>query len=943
MNAVVKRNFAVKPVVAALTLAFAAVNAYAITPNQMPGAGRVTNVSTGATAFGGGVGTNVANLVSGSTIDLAGAANPRAVIQWGGVAGTGELLNPAGFNIGASATLNFTNSGGGLGSVLNIDASGAASQILGTLDASTGGAISVFVSNANGISVTGNARIIAPLGVGLLGADLTGATAKHDFVRNNGAGVSFIDITGGQSTVTIGPLASINGDAVLNMPAQYVLLAGGDVTNMGNVFGSQVAVAAGMRASPGTDMVNGVAKTTVNRLWKGVYGAYSAVDGNLGTTAPHIEVAAAGKNFVNTGSVNAACCSWPLSSFPTYIGVAASGNISSGTAADTSQLVGLFTDGTVVLDTFGATSKTELYNGVAGWTSPSSLFGVNINQQTKATGDVTINTITVGSNPSALTTTGPVNISGSNVVISSTINHKLDSAGGKQGNWDLNIYGSKSVTITADIGAGQDVYVGASGPITISGNVTSDTDELGAGGIYIYNAGLQSGNTTTISGNLFTAKTSSGDIQIYNYGLANSNVNISGTLTTHNGADVWVYSRGNLKFSGTINSDHDALISALGTQVSLQGPINADAAGATGGFIAFAAPHAATKLYPAAVLTSPAVNLGYDAWNGVWSGTGSIVGVNASGAPYTTAAQKPAAQIITNTLVADLLGNMNAPIAGNTNWLLNSMQVAALDPTLPITASISAVGAGAQFINVGFTGNLIVDSGATATPFSGIGLTTGFFPAGGLIGNGGSQMILNASGSMDIVADSGAQFATWAGGPGFNGNGFFEFPGGTVFKSVDPLTQFVPVYNAWTTVAQAYQGQFYESDSSIFVLSYSATNGNSWGNYNRMPVGGTPSIYQIAQDPPTGVANRFGFLPAPECTAPEHLLVGDHRRGGQHLPDHGGRGRLRLGAGERGADTELSFAAQPELNKGAFGRPFSNPHRPQTRQSMSRHFRIASP
>ena len=468
------------------------------------------------------------------------------------------------------------------------------------------------------------------------------------------------------------------------------------------------------------------------------------------------------------------------------------------------------------------------------------------------------------------------------------------------------------------------------GPITISGNVTSDTDELGAGGIYIYNYGLQSGNTTTISGNLFTAKTSSGDIQIYNYGLANSNVNISGTLTTHNGADVWVYSRGNLKFSGTINSDHDALISALGTQVSLQGPINADAAGATGGFIAFAAPHAATKLYPAAVLTSPAVNLGYDAWNGVWSGTGSIVGVNASGAPYTTAAQKPAAQIVTNTLVADLLGNMNAPIAGNTNWLLNQHAGggAGSDPA----DHCQHLGGGCRSsssINVGFTGNLIVDSGATVTPFSGIGLTTGFFPAGGLIGNGGSQMILNASGSMDIVADSGAQFATWAGGPGFNGNGFFEFPGGTVFKSVDPLTQFVPVYNAWTTVAQAYQGQFYESDSSIFALSYSATNGNSWGNYNRMPVGGTPSIYQIAQDPPTGVANRFGFLPAPDAPHQNTYSLEITGGRGQHLPDHGGRGRLRLGAGERGADTELSFAAQPELNKGAFGRPFSNPHRPQ--------------
>ena len=789
MNAVVKRNFAVKPVVAALTLAFAAVNAYAITPNQMPGAGRVTNVSTGATVNGGGVGTNVSNLVSApdlvtSNIDLAGACSPRAVIQWGGVAGTGELLNPAGFNIGASAILNFTNSGRRRGV-------GAEHRRQRGRIADPGHAECVPGRSDFGVRVERQRHLgdrqCADHRAVWRGAARRGSHRRHGEARfrpQQRYGGSFIDITGGQSTVTIGPLASINGDAVLNVPAQYVLLAGGDVTNMGNVFGSQVAVAAGMRASPGTDIVNGVAKTTVNRLWSTEFYYVSlAPTGSAGGWQSRHDGAAhrsgGGRQEFRQHRLGQRRLprSWPLCLSPTYIGVAASGNISSGTAADTSQLVGLFTDGTVVLDTFGATSKTELYNGVAGWTSPSSLFGVNINQQTKATGDVTINTITVGSNPSALTTTGPVNISGSNVVISSTINHKLDSAGGKQGNWDLNIYGSKSVTITADIGAGQDVYVGASGPITISGNVTSDTDELGAGGIYIYNAGLQSGNTTTISGNLFTAKTSSGDIQIYNYGLANSNVNISGTLTTHNGADVWVYSRGNLKFSGTINSDHDALISALGTQVSLQGPINADAAGATGGFIAFAAPHAATKLYPAAVLTSPAVNLGYDAWNGVWSGTGSIVGVNASGAPYTTAAQKPAAQIITNTLVADLLGNMNAPIAGNTNWLLNSMQVAALDPTLPITASISAVGAGAQFINVGFTGNLIVDSGATATPFSGIGLTTGFFPAGGLIGNGGSQMILNASGSMDIVADSGAQVRHLGGRTWLQRERFLRVPG----------------------------------------------------------------------------------------------------------------------------------------------------------------------
>ena len=67
-------------------------------------------------------------------------------------------------------------------------------------------------------------------------------------------------------------------------------------------------------------------------------------------------------------------------------------------------------------------------------------------------------------------------IFGGNVTINSTINHKDKAGGGTQGDYDLIIDGSKSVTIAADVGAGQDVSIFSGGPLTISGNVLSDTD-----------------------------------------------------------------------------------------------------------------------------------------------------------------------------------------------------------------------------------------------------------------------------------------------------------------------------------------------------------------------------------------------------------------------------------------------------------------------------------
>jgi hypothetical protein len=590
------------------------------------------------------------------------------------------------------------------------------------------------------------------------------------------------------------------------------------------------------------------------------------VNGNLGTAAGNLAISTATGSFTNLGTISSSNNLAPFPGAPSYIGIAAASNITSGTLGDTSQLVGLFSDGGVVTDTFSASGSTQLYNVVEAYTIGNTLPFLNVNQQTKAAGDVTINTLIAGANPSSITTTGGVNINGGAININSTINDKANSAGGKQFDVDLNITGTKSISVTANVGAGRNVNIfiyppGPGGPLTISGNVLSDQDANGNGGIYVGNYSTGA-SVTTISGNLTTNKASFGSISVYNNGSAASNLIIGGTLTTHHGEDITIFSNGNYTQTGTINSDFDVHMSVNGFTSSIQGPINGDLGGFGNGEISYAAPFAQTKLGPTGVLTAPAVLLGYHSNLGQWTGTGSITGVGPTGAAYTGLAQKPAAQIVTDNLVLDLLGSFNAPIAGNTNFLNNALVSASLTTTIPMAVSISAVGAGFQAVNVGITGGALVDSGITLTPFVGVPLTTGFFPAGALIGNGGSQLIVNATGTLSIVANSGAQSVGEDGGPGFfngGGNFQFQFPGGTVFKSATSISQFIPVYNAWTPIAQPFQGIWYEAPI-INAGSFDATNGNSFVNFSVMPVNGSPTVYVIQQNSvPPVLPTAFGF------------------------------------------------------------------------------------
>ncbi|MET0210838.1 MAG: hypothetical protein ABW220_17475, partial [Burkholderiaceae bacterium] len=196
MTSVVNTKFAVKPVAAALALALSAGVAFAApTPNQMPGAGRVVAISLGGTTTAGAVNAPLVGLVSGGGIGVDG----KVVLRWGGAGAPVDLTNPSGFNLGSNATLFFNSTVAG-SAVLNIDASGNPSQIygnlistiaptlaVGPLGPTVGGfAPAIFVSNANGIVVGAGGRIVAPMGVGLLGANLDNSVSIDDFVANNG-------------------------------------------------------------------------------------------------------------------------------------------------------------------------------------------------------------------------------------------------------------------------------------------------------------------------------------------------------------------------------------------------------------------------------------------------------------------------------------------------------------------------------------------------------------------------------------------------------------------------------------------------------------------------------------------------------------------------------------------------------------------------------------
>ena len=937
-------KFALKPVVVAVALATAAGAAYAApTPNQMPGAGQFMASSlAGAVQVNGGgslaIGNTITGLANGSRIDVIG----KVVLNWG-VTSVVDPLNPHGFNLGSNATLFFGATPGGENppAVLNVDVSGNPSQIYGNLISTAAPwagcgactvAPAVFLANANGIVVGAGGRIVAPTGVGLIGANMDTALARNEFTGNNGwlvpaaptygnSYISFPDVTANGNVSIAG---AINGDFALNTPAKYILVAGNnvDVLNTGNLFGIAVELNMGVTGANQLANVNGASNQTVNRLWN-VDTSVSASCCFVGTSAGNLKLTATGTgNVTNEGSISAA------GTAPgEWIVIQAKGNVRSGIAGNTNNQVGLFSDQGIWIDSYSNTSMVELYNVVSGYTTNKTLPFLLVNSYAAGSGfrpDVTINAITPGLQPSSIATTDGVEIWGGNVNIASTINHQSNSSAGVQNDVDLIIDGSKSVTISGHIGAGADVLITSDGPLTISGNVLSDTNGGGNGGIYINNTGANA--PTTISGDVNVPATSSDGlyigtngpltitasgsvtsssqwVDIHNNGTAAGNfteisgevgayrtvhiynslspankpLTISGSVvgregvsienfgasagntTTISGSvqsglgDVYVthfgLPSGKLTVSGSLNAAGDVHIFSDGhaqvAAVFAEGSIFAEVQGTTfridgpwasENYIGIESPLAMTKLTPAAVLSAPAIDL-----MGL-----SFTGVNAAGTNYADASEKPAAQLVTNDLAVMLTGSINGPIAGNTNWPLNSMDIAPLFTLAPVFVSVTATGGGFQAVNLRVLGDAIVDSGATTTPFIGVPLTTGGLPAGGIQGNLGSQLILAADGYMQVMGMPTLSMF----GPLFA----FQWPGGASFIAGTTLQTFTPIYNAWSVSSPPFGGVFFDAPY-IAMGSFIATSGTAWANFSTQPVTGDPTVYQIRQTSP----NSFGF------------------------------------------------------------------------------------
>ena len=374
MNPQHHMRFAAKPLTAAILVALASPAAFAatptITPSQVPGQGAITyNTYPSAPITVTAAASPTAPItqqwsLSATTAQTQGAA---VVIQWGG--NSNPTLNAngtAGFNIGAQAGVEFSGTKNvNYASVLNIDASGNPSVILGQLSAA-GSVGALFVANANGIVVGASAVITAPGGLGLVNANLTGISSSA-FAALQSKGELPLDFQGVTGGVTIEPGADLSSIGTYG----FLLVAGANNVNVGGAFVSSGGVTSYSIPNDTSVVVDG-----------GVGGVFSAGPGGSMVTpqdsGPAQPLSALSAGNLSTFSyqdapgttvgLNLGITTSPYSA--TNLSVLANGNVVNATGADLTQVTagtlqwinGTFTNNGVY-DFGDQTGSTLTYTG----------------------------------------------------------------------------------------------------------------------------------------------------------------------------------------------------------------------------------------------------------------------------------------------------------------------------------------------------------------------------------------------------------------------------------------------------------------------------------------------------------------------------------------------------------------------------------------------------
>ncbi|MHB9134877.1 MAG: beta strand repeat-containing protein [Acidithiobacillus ferrooxidans] len=797
----------------------------------LPGAGTVTvgNVaSTTGTSKGGITGTVIAGMNGATTLTVTG----NSVVQWGGPATSTAVVaeskatapNAPGFSIAGGQTLTVAGTKAGL-SLLNVDASGNASTIAGTLTASGTKGVNIFIANANGVTVAPGGVISAPV-IGLIGADLASTTMIANVIQANAAQTAFaagknVDIAyaaGGDIDVLGGLNNNVGG---VPAAAATVLLAGSTSVN---VEGSSISATA-------LNIYGGVGGTVTNA------GVYTPDMGAAATGIPAAHAYAATNVSVANASPTVVLADGNLafsgfSALPTAVGSYGWTGVLSNT--------GTLNVGAVVK---GQSTKSVYLNPWFNTAGPGGTFLQTPVGSIDNSGTITSTGGTFDSN--GFTNTGKILVgNGNGLTVSSSTG-------------DINLGGTvaaskaNSAISFADLATITSGAVNVSAPLTISGTNVGGT----AGTSATFN--VDAAGAVSLTGALsLTDANAAGARGTTLYSVTGSGITIGANQTVSNS-----------NAANTMQPMADLFVNSPGQAVSVN-----SGSTLTAGDFTIGAPAA-----PAALTVNGSIvatNSGYNAYAAGKNGSITAYATGITGTGSMTGQQ------FTLQYTGDF-SNGNSPTSSpyyKNSFLLNS---AGSNPTVNLLES----GSGHQYTNVMVNGNVTLNASSSTASFTPGAFLSGTGAAAQTLGNAGSPVILLSSGNI-VMGQSSQLLGNGTAGGGLNtaamgasGIGDFWVPGllglGNANSATNPtavnaagtITSVGDVYNDYLAPVAGGKGMWFLT-RNLNITGSLFTNMNSNVNFLTQTALNQyrNSVYQV-QYSPSVISNTLNVSPNPYAVA----------------------------------------------------------------------------